>query len=464
MKSIKIYRLHFLFLTLIAIWNYSCQKEVSQSQSKPEEQASALSEESGNPGFTTNDMVLYWNNKAATVLNTHTNPGSDSRYFAIIEIAVHDALNNIKPKYERYALNERDKFADPDAAVASAAYWTIKGMNLQGAYPVDQWYTESLATIPDGINKTKGIALGRKSADAIIANRSNDGLSQVIFVSPTPLNGLNPGEYRTTLPYSNPALNLPQSKFLVNWSNVMQPFVTQSHYQFRAPGPYPVNSHEYTAEYNEVKSKGAMTGSTRTAEEDRLTRFWSDINQHIVWNSFAAKIVATKNMDAWKTARLFALLHTTMADGASAMFEAIYHYYYWRPETAIRIADDGNPGSESDAEWLPAVIGFAQANPNMNIYTPRVPGYPSAFGILAGAAGKVLQSIFESDEINVDITSAKLPGVVLHYSRISKAVSDNSISKIFAGWFFRKACIDGQVQGVQIGNYVFNNSFRENDD
>ncbi len=464
MKPIKLYPLQVLFLALIASWNYSCQKEVTHSQSKPEEQTSALRIEPGNPGFTANDMVLSWNDKAATVLNRHTNPGSDSRSFAIIEIAVHDALNNIKPKYESYALNERDNFADPDAAVASAAYWSIKGLNLQGVYPVDQWYTESLATIPDGINKTKGIALGKKSADAIIANRNNDGLSQVIFVSPTPLNGVNPGEYRNTLPYSNPALNLPQDKFVVNWGNVMRPFVTQSNYQFRASGPYPVNSAQYTAEYNEVKSKGAMTGSTRTAEENQLSRFWSDLNQHIVWNSIAAKIIATKNMDAWKTARLFALLHTTMADGASAMFEAIYHYYYWRPETAIRIADDGNPGTESDPQWLPAGLLTANANPLLNNYNPRVPAYPSAFGIIGGAAGKVLQSIIGSDEINVDITSARLPGVVLHYSRISQAVSDNSISKIFTGWFFRKACIDGQVQGVQIANYVFNNSFRENDD
>ena len=47
----------------------------------------------------------------------------------MIQIAVHDALNSIKPKFERYALlNEREKDANPDAAVASAAYWAIKGL------------------------------------------------------------------------------------------------------------------------------------------------------------------------------------------------------------------------------------------------------------------------------------------------------------------------------------------------
>src|SRR3970040_402593 len=74
-------------------------------------------------GFAENDMVLYWNEKTATVLGAPMNQPSRTRYFAIIEIAVHDALNNIKPKYERYALYDRQKLADPDAAVAAAAYW-----------------------------------------------------------------------------------------------------------------------------------------------------------------------------------------------------------------------------------------------------------------------------------------------------------------------------------------------------
>ena len=91
---------------------------------------------------------MYWNEKAATLLNEHTNPGADARLFAMIEIAVHDALNSIKPKYQRYALiNERQQMANPDATVASAAYWTIKGLNVQKTFPVDTWYNESAKNI-----------------------------------------------------------------------------------------------------------------------------------------------------------------------------------------------------------------------------------------------------------------------------------------------------------------------------
>jgi hypothetical protein len=166
-------------------------------------------------------------------------------------------------------------------------------------------------------------------------------------------------------------------------------------------------------------------------------------------------------MDAWRTARLFALVHTAMADGASSMLEAKFHFYYWRPETAIRVADDGNPNTMSEPTWLPSIILRSLSDPAMNVYTPGVPEYPSAFGVLGSITGQILQSFFGSDRISIDLTSPVAPGVTLHYNSISKAVNDNSISKIFSGWYFRKAAVDGEKQGRLIADYVFNNSFGE---
>jgi hypothetical protein len=235
----------------------------------------------------------------------------------------------------------------------------------------------------------------------------------------------------------------------------------QSNYQFRPAGPYPVNSDEYIIDYTEVKAKGGMVGSTRTTDENIQAKFWSDIRHHYVWNDFARKVIATKKLDAWKTARLFALIHTAMADGASAMFEAKYHYYFWSPETAIRIPDDSNSSTINDPTWLPGVIIRQDPNPAMNFYTPGIPEYPSTFGVLGNITGTILQSIIASDEIAIDLSSSKLPDVVLHYTSISKAVSDNTISKIFSGWQFRKGSIDGEEMGKQIGTYVFTHAFRE---
>jgi hypothetical protein len=265
-----------IFITTILL--ISCQKETKDlTISKEEATASTQSKQPLDPGFAENDMVMYWNEKTSTVLGSTMIQPNRTRFFAIVQIAVHDALNNIKPKYERYALNEREQFANPDAAVASAAYWTIKGLNRQGSFPVDTWYSESLATIPDGESKELGKALGKKSADAIIANRANDGFTQVIQTSLIPADGDEPGEYRSPLLLVGGVLTPTSIKRIPNWGTVMRPYVVQSNDQFRPTGPDAINSADYENDFIEIKNKGARVGSNRTTEEERLARFWSEI-------------------------------------------------------------------------------------------------------------------------------------------------------------------------------------------
>lgn len=412
-------------------------------------------------GFADNDMVMYWNEKTSTVLTGPFNPPTQARYFAMIQIAVHDALNAIKPKYERFALNQREKFADPDAAVASAGYWVIKGTNVQGTHPVDSWYNESLATIPDGESKELGKTLGKQAADAIIANRSTDNFAQANVDSPAP-DGDDPGEYRSTLPFSLPGL--PKIKALQQWGTLMTPFAVLSNNQFRASAPYAVNSFDYENDYNEVKTKGARVGHTRTTDETEIGVFWVE-RSTIGWNRFARNIIADKKLDAWKTARLFALLHTAMIDGVSGCFEAKYYYFYWRPETAIRMGDDDdNNNTIGVVDWLPSYTeGPNLTNPAMNLYTPPIPDYPSAHANFGGAAAEILKLFFETDNISVDQTSPTAPGVTRHYSHISQAARDNSLSRIYVGYHFRKACLAGEEQGKQIASYVFSHKFQESD-
>jgi len=438
---------------IVMFWLSACQK----FEKEPEEFFSKGQELKSN-GFAENDMVLYWNDKAATVLGVSMRQPDRSRYFAIIEIAVHDALNSIKPKFQRYALlNEREQFASPDAAVASAAYWAIKGLNRHGAFPVDTWYNESLATIPDGESKELGKKLGQHAAEAIIANRANDGFTQVIATSVNPPDGTTPGAYRHT--------NLLNLRYVPNWGTVLRPYVVLSNDQYRPAGPNAVISPEYAADYNEVKEKGARVGSTRNASEETLAKFWADNRPSVIWNNFARNIIATKKMDAWKTARLFALMHTAMADGINSTLESAYHFYYWRPETAIHEgANDNNNASAADAAWLPFIIESPNANPAGNFVSPPIPEYPATYTVYGGVVAEVLQLLFKTDEIEIDLTSFSLPGTTLHYSSIAQAARDNSLSKIYTGWHFRKSVLDAEEQGKQIANYVFNHSFSENDE
>lgn len=413
-----------------------------------------------NPGFPTNEMVMYWNDKTATVLSLPNTPPAQARYFAMVQIAVHDALNSIKPKFERHALlNAREAFASPEAAVASAAYHTITKMNLQGQLPVLAWYNESLAAIPDGNQKDLGIALGEASANAIILKRSTDNFAIANQQLPAP-DGVLPGEYRSTLPFSNEGM--PKIKALQQWGTMMSTFVLTNSAQFRPGAPDPVNSAAYLADYNEVKSKGGLVGHTRTANETEIGVFWVE-RSAIGWNRFARTIIEGKNMDAWKTARLFALMHTAIVDGVTACFEAKYYYKYWRPETAVRLGDnDGNPNTVGNASWVPSYIESPNLlNPALNVYTPPIAEYPSAHANFGASAAAVLIRFFGSDKVSATLTSKTLPGVTRHYTSIMDAARDNSLSRIYVGFHFRKAILEGEAQGLLVGNYVFDNSFQE---
>jgi hypothetical protein len=448
-------------LTLVLIIT-SCQKELNKTIPGKNELPSVQSHQPNDPGFAENDMVMFWNEKTATVLGAPMTQPNRTRYFAMIQIAVHDALNNIKPKYERYALNEREQHADPDAAVASAAYWAIKGLNRQGNFPVDTWYSESLATIPGGAAKDSGLVLGKRAADAIIANRANDGFTQVIQTSITPLDGDDPGEFRSPVIISggNYIYLNPPIKRIPNWGTVMHPYAIESNEQFRPVAPYAINSAEYTNDFNEVKTKGARVGGTRSAGEEISASFWSENRPSITWNNFTREVIKTKKLDAWKTARLFALIHVSMADAINSQMNAGYYFYFWRPETGIRLAaTDGNNNTIADPGWLP----FLNEVPNV-FPTPPVPGYPNGYAAYGGASAEVLRSFFGSDETSIDLISATLPNTPMHFSNFSQAARDNSLSMIYTGWDFRNSALKGEEMGRQIANYVFTHHFRENED
>ena len=102
------------------------------------------------------------------------NPFHESRAYAMMHLAIHDALNAIDRKYQSYAY---DKKAEPgtsaDAAVAAAAYYVMsptiqklpaealpnEGCVGNGFAVVQAAYVLALAVIPDGPAKTQGIAL-----------------------------------------------------------------------------------------------------------------------------------------------------------------------------------------------------------------------------------------------------------------------------------------------------------------
>jgi membrane-associated phospholipid phosphatase len=174
-----------------------------------------------------------------------------------------------------------------------------------------------------------------------------------------------------------------------------------------------------------------------------IGRFWNGPIQNY-WNEIAQTAALSNNLTTAQSARLFALLNISLADGVIAFYDAKYTYTFWRPVTAIRAADlDGNPDTIADPNWLPEVGN-----------TPSDPSYPGAHAVICAAAALVLQSYFGSDQFQFNVTSEVLAGVQRSFTNFSAAADEAAFSRIYAGVHFRTDLTTGQQLGDSVAAWV----------
>ncbi len=433
----------FLFFALLVLLN-SCQKNANDL--KDHSLAAAIKETTANLQHPAADaqMVLTWN-EAGTIAFRRMGalpPMPESRVYAMINVAMHDALNTISPQYARYALTDAvSNSASPDASVAQAAHDVIAGLLPPQQGYADSLLAVSLASIADGDAKTKGIDLGKAAALAMLTARANDGAAVAQYDI---AQGTLPGEYRSTPPF-----DLTGFMGVPGWGKIV-PFALLSDSQFRAPPPYKIRSVEYTEDFNEMKKIGGAASTKRTADQTQIALFWLP-NAPFNFNNITRTLIAQKNItDAWAVARLLALVQMAEADANISCFDAKYHYFFWRPYTAIHLADtDGNPLTKGDTTWQPL------APP-----TPPVPDYPSNHACGGAAAATVMIEFFHQNEIHFTVTSTYLQGVTRSFKSLSDAARENALSRIYVGYHFRLAVDKGEEQGAKVGNYVYNHALQ----
>ena len=138
------------------------------------------------------DLVTDWNQTTLAV------QGPNIRTFAMVHIAMFDALNSVSPLYHPYAVH-LPGFGDasPEAAVAAAAYGVLLRLLPAQQVALDAALAASLAAVPDGPAKAKGLALGDAVADAIYMLRLDDG---ILTPGPPYVPSGAPGNYQFTPP------------------------------------------------------------------------------------------------------------------------------------------------------------------------------------------------------------------------------------------------------------------------
>jgi hypothetical protein len=413
------------------------------------------------------NAVIAWNANAGEAVIAACFLGGfapqEARMYAMMHAAAHDALNAIDRRSHPYAVRlNATPGTSPDAAVAAAArdvLVTVLG-SLSfflpadcingGTASVEADYAAALAAIPNGPAKSQGVALGQAAAAAILALRSGDGFDAPP-IDPNYQEGTAPGEYRYTpgTPFA----------FAPRWGEVT-PFVLHDGSQFRPGPPYSLISHKYAADVNEVQrlgGDGVTTPSARTDEQTEIALFWVE-SSPLAWNRLTRSVATADALDLWESARLFGLLNLAMADGYIGTFDTKYHYRFWRPVTAIRLAAiDDNPATIADPTWTPLV------------QTPPIPDYDSGHAVEGGAAAEVLKQFFKTDEVSFSACSFTLAAgqtcsdatpTMRHFTSFSQAADENAVSRIYVGFHFRDAVETGTRHGEKIGRVAVNHFLR----
>jgi hypothetical protein len=284
--------------------------------------------------------------------------------------------------------------------------------------------------MPDSAGKAEGIKLGEAVAAKVLEARANDGARMPDAYRPR----TSAGVYVPTAPTWAP-----------QWPGV-KPFAMTSAAQFRPAPPIALNSKQWADDYNEIKMLGGRTSTKRSAKQTQEGRFWLAVDGSVYYPVLRT-LSAAKKMNLVDCARLFALASVARADSFIAVFEAKYHYDFWRPVTAIRNGDiDDNPATEREATWSPIAD------------TPMHPEYPCAHCIQSASLVGVAEAVLGSaDTPEFTLTSSTAPGVTHRWTNLRTFSNEVSEARIWAGFHYRFSTKVGQDMGFQIADYVVKN-------
>ncbi len=388
------------------------------------------------------DAITTW----TLIGDYYGNGAANWRALAIMQTAMHDALNAAHPVYRRWwpaADGEpAGDGADPDVAMAAAAAEALRLLHPDRKSETERAFASIMARYPDTASKAAGRRLGQAIGRAAVARRASDGFDQEHYFQGNEA----PGRWRPT-----------PSLFATSRTNDIRPFLFAAVSDVPTLPPLTLGTPQYEEELAETRRLGGLESSERTAEQTTDALFWAHQSSQRGFVDLAVRLLAEHRPrgGVYAEARIMAELTAALADSAILTWNEKARYSFWRPITAIRAGGAG-------ATWSPLVE------------TPAFPEYPSGHatdcyvgaGVLEAAFPDLAAPIVYRSSAHVDplsdaeipvqptsygmgqhaqTTPADAPGrPALTFTSLAAAATNCASSRIWAGAHFPAAEVESK--------------------
>jgi hypothetical protein len=383
-------------------------------------------------------VISDWNQLAVTTLvGDTTKQGTETiLYMGFVQAAVYDAVVGVDGRYQPYSFHAHAPHGtSAQAAAVAAAHKVLVTYSPYAQATLDAAYAASLAKLPDGKAKTRGVTFGTRAADNLIALRANDGRNAPILFTQPPA----PGVWRPTLPAFAPMVS--------PWLGFVTPLLVHSPTQFAPPPPPRLTSARYTRDFNEVKAFGSATSTARTPAQTDTALFFSS-NPLVMFNAGLRDQVTLRHLDIVDAARMFAATDMSIADTIISVWHAKYVDGTWRPITAINLADtDNNPATDPDPSWAPLFP------------TPAYPEYPSGYTAFVASASRGLGNVFDTRHLQLTLISTGSP-LPRQYDSGRVLRQDVVNARMWLGIHFRFGDTAARDLGVRLADWTLEHYFQ----
>ena len=398
---------------------------------------------------TPGDVITQWNEQALdTVRTERLGAAPASRVYAMVNVAIYDAVNGIdraKGKSDRdHALVPPDGApagGNREAAAAAAAHAVLSELYPGQSATYDAQLDADIDALGNANgNIDQGLGWGASVGDQVVALRANDGSSPSEVLP----GGTGPGELRadfTSAQFRN-----------------MTPFAIADKAPYRSPGPPALTSPEYLSAHHEVRLLG--DDFYFNPEYEELFLFWKGgggtARPPGEWVKITIVVAeqegTTESLS--ETARVFALLGMALADGTITAWDSKYTFHFWRPTTSIQNAGtDGNPDTVEVPNWTPRNGSIGGS-----------PEHTSGQSTFAGVGSTILAGFHCNDNIEFTFEGDNAIAGPLTYASFSDAARDAGRARIFAGIHFEFSNQTGQAAGRGVAREILATALKGDDD